>query len=78
MSNKEERARQRDFVETFTSVAGERVVRALHASYGGPVFHENALEMARREGRREVLLAILRVIGQADRVFEIEALEEDE
>ena len=70
------KARQKDYVETFSSVTGERVLRDMHASYGGPVFHPNPTEMARREGRREVLLAILRLIGQQERLFDVEQQEE--
>ena len=73
-----EKVRKKDYIETFTSVHGERVLRDMHASYGGPVFHKDPMEMARREGRREVLLSILRLIGQADRVFEMEQKEESE
>lgn len=76
MSKAVRKDRQRDYVDTFTSVSGERVLRDLHASHGGPVFHPNALEMARREGRREVVLNILRQLGQIDRLFEAEQQEE--
>ena len=75
---KNAKARQRDYVETFTSVSGERVLKDMHASYGGPTFHANPLEMSRREGRREVLLSILRLIGQQERMFDVEPETEEE
>lgn len=70
--------RQQDYVATFTGVTGARVLKDLYECYGGPTFHAEALEMARREGRREVLLTILRLVGQRDRIFELEPQEENE
>jgi hypothetical protein len=58
-------------------VTGKRVLADLYQSYGGPVFNTDALEMARREGRREVVLSILRLLGMENRIFELER-EEDE
>ena len=78
MKKNPEKLRLADYVETFTSVSGEKVLRDMHRSYCGTSFHANALEMARREGRREVVLSILRLIGQSERLFEVEHKEEDE
>lgn len=75
---KRDKQRQQDYIDTFNGVPGQRVLKDLYLSYGGPTFHSEALEMARREGRREVLLTILRLIGQRDRMFEVEQQEEND
>lgn len=61
-----------DYVRTFKSVHGQRVLADMHRSFGGSSFSKDPLEMARREGRREVLLLILRLIKQRDHIFELE------
>lgn len=71
-------ARQRDYVETFTGVSGERVLRDLHKSYGTVAFTSDPVELGRRVGRHEVLKQILILIGQEDRMFELEHKEESE
>ena len=58
-----------DTVAIFDSPKGEAFLAYLDETYGGPVFDENALKMARNEGRRLVLIDIkqLREIARARR-----------
>jgi hypothetical protein len=71
-----EKKRLNDYRECFTSVHGKRVMEDLYRSYCGPTFCSDALEMARREGRREVVLMILRALKQ-DRIMELEQEDDD-
>ena len=75
---KTQNARQRDYQETFTSVSGERVLRDLHQAYGTVRFTSDPVELGRRVGQHEVLKAILLLIGQGERFFELEQKEDSE
>lgn len=73
-----EKKRLKDYVETFSSLHGKRVLVDMHRSYCGSSFNSDALEMARREGRREVVLAIIRIIGEQDKMFDLDQKEDEE
>ena len=55
---RELKARVGDYMRTFCSEHGKRVLKDMRASYGRYTFDPNPFVMARNEGKREVIMEI--------------------
>jgi hypothetical protein len=56
------KARAGDYLRTFGTEAGRRVIKDMRKSFGRYSFDPNPFVMARNEGKREVLLEIEDII----------------
>lgn len=75
------KARVGDYMATFSSAEGRRVLKDMRKSFGRYSFDPNPFIMARNEGKREVILEIEDMIALAKKpklIEELFATPEDE